>query len=219
MHFKKFFSLVFIFYVLIISSHCSLVDARNKNFAKQVLSTSNGRINEVFFVPGDNVKKLLLSLIDNEKNSILLAQFRITDKDIAQALCDAHKRGVRLKCITDYSCCVDKYQKLTMLQERKIPIAAYKKSFSIMHHKFFIFGRNIGNKPLLWTGSANGSRAGTTRNQENVIITNNKRLIDKFRERFGILWQEIKEKSKKELLAIQKQKRTLVLFLLRGVKK
>ncbi len=215
MHFKKFFSLIFIFYVLIFSREQYGDYKFDAQFAKKELTTKTGYINEAFFVPGDNVKKLLLSLIDNEKSSILFAQFLITDKDIAQALCDARKRNVWVKGITDYSGYVGKYQKIFMLEEKKIPIAAYKKAFSIMHHKFYVFGRNIGNKPLLWTGSANGSRAGTTRNQENVIITNNKRLIDKFRARFRSLWQEIKEKSKKELPVIQKQ----VLVVLRCIKK
>ncbi len=205
MHFKKFFSLIFIFYVLIFSREQYGAYKFDAQFAKKELTTKTGYINEAFFVPNDKVKKLLLSLIDNEKSSILLAQYRITDPDLAQALCDAHKRGVKVNCITDHSCSVDKYQKLFMLQERKIPIAVYKKSFSIMHHKFFVFGRNIGNTPLLWTGSANGSRAGTTRNQENVIITNNKQLIGKFVERFRNLWQEIKNQGKKELPVIQKQ--------------
>lgn len=206
---SKFFSLVFVFYLFSIASDSLSVYKFDPRFAQNTFANSR-YINDAFFVPDDKVKKLLLSLIDNERSSILFAQFRITDGDLAQALCQARERGVVIRCITDDSCVDDKYNKLALLRNKRIPIAVYERS-GIMHNKFFIFGNNVARKPLLWTGSANASRAGTTRNQENVIVTESKRLIRTYREKFRALWHEIKNKGKKESPVTHKQ----VLILLR----
>jgi phosphatidylserine/phosphatidylglycerophosphate/cardiolipin synthase-like enzyme len=206
---SKRYSFVFIIYLLSIVPPSFAAYKFDLQFAQHVLGS--GYISEAFFVPNDKVKKLLLSLIDNERSSILLAQYRITDIDIAKALCAARQRGVLIRCITDQSCADEQYNKLAALQKSKVPIALYQRS-GIMHNKFYIFGNNISHKPLLWTGSANGSRAGTTRNQENVVVTENRKLIKQFREKFISLWHEI-QKGKKDLPVTQKQ--VLSVFLVR----
>ena len=60
-------------------------------------------IDSFFFTPDEayTLKQILVGLIDAEKTMIQLALFRLTDHDIAQALIDAHKRGVAIELIID----------------------------------------------------------------------------------------------------------------------
>jgi phosphatidylserine/phosphatidylglycerophosphate/cardiolipin synthase-like enzyme len=138
----------------------------------------------VFFVPTDPVKKILLGLIYNEKKSIRAAQFRITDKDLEKALEEAHNRGVEVSLVTDQSCLQERSEKVSVLHTCGIDVRIYAKPFSIMHHKYWIFGENFFNAPLLMFGSANGSQGGLTRNHENVIVTGALEIIESYRKNF-----------------------------------
>lgn len=152
-------------------------------------------IQKIFFVPDEKIKDILLGLIHNEKLFIRTAQFRISDKDIAQALIDAHKRNIKVEIIVDGDAPTEPWQKCTLLQKHGISMHKYVKSHSIMHNKFWIFGKNFHNKSLLLTGSSNATRAGTTQNQENVIITEFQPWINRCTQKFFTLWKETAKKE------------------------
>src|SRR5690242_7863399 len=54
-----------------------------------------------FFSPDDDVRAELLNHIAQEKESIVIATFLLTDGEIAQALVDACKRGVKVEIVAD----------------------------------------------------------------------------------------------------------------------
>lgn len=60
----------------------------------------------------------------------------------------------------------------------------------VMHHKFCIFGKNKDEKSLLWTGSFNLTFFGNTRNQENVVLTDDTDTIRLFQEQFDLIKRE-----------------------------
>ncbi|MEX0940238.1 MAG: phospholipase D-like domain-containing protein [Candidatus Babeliales bacterium] len=157
-------------------------------FARQSIFT-NGRILSVFFVPDDKVKNILLGLINNEKKYIFTAQYRLNDKDVVQALIEAHKRGVRLYIIVDSSALEDRFHKVKIVHAEGIPVHVYT-GYTIMHNKFFIFGQNFEHKAITWTGSANVTYAGLARNQENVFITESQFVIEKYKNKFTTLWNQ-----------------------------
>jgi phosphatidylserine/phosphatidylglycerophosphate/cardiolipin synthase-like enzyme len=49
-----------------------------------------------------------------------------------------------------------------------------------MHHKFA-----IADQDLLLTGSYNWTRSAATENDENIVVTNNPRLVRSFAGKFG----------------------------------
>jgi phosphatidylserine/phosphatidylglycerophosphate/cardiolipin synthase-like enzyme len=61
-----------------------------------------------------------------------------------------------------------------------------------MHHKFVIFGNNIGGKSLLWTGSYNFTKSATMNNQENVLVLDEIHLIEKYGRQFELIKQRTK---------------------------
>ena len=73
------------------------------------------------FSPDDKPASTLIKLINNAKKSIHVAVYCLTDKKIAQALIDAHARGVEVKLVLD-PMSADRYGKAAMLAEAKVPV-------------------------------------------------------------------------------------------------
>lgn len=157
----------------------------------------DGCIKRVLFSPDDQIQKILLHLIGVEKESIRLTAYSFTDGQVAQALMDAHDRGVNVQIIADPGCMLDRFGKIPLLKEHEIMVFVYnpdhlskdKKTLvsSIMHNKFIIFGKNISGKSIIWTGSFNWTKAAHKRNQENVVILDDKHCVDKYLQQFEIL--------------------------------
>jgi cardiolipin hydrolase len=161
-------------------------------FVRRTFARDGENIQRAFFVPHDEVKKLLIGFIHTEKESIKAALFRLTDKDIAQALLAAHKRGVRVAVITDQGCLFERAEKIRLLMKEHIPVYIFGDRFNaLMHNKFFIFEKNLRDEPLLWTGSVNATVSGTTKNRENVLVTNNVQVIQQYTAEFEALVKEI----------------------------
>lgn len=73
----------------------------------------------VLFSPYDKPTTYLINLIKQAKKSIYAATYMITDKEIAQALIQAHERGVDVRIITDIVS-TGKYGKADLLAENGI---------------------------------------------------------------------------------------------------
>ena len=83
-------------------------------------------------------------------------------------------------------------EKITELRNHDIPVYVYgEKFYSIMHNKFLVFGKNLGNKRIVWTGSANATISGTTRNEENVRVDDRFEIVKLYDEKFDRLKKKI----------------------------
>lgn len=156
----------------------------------------NGRIKQVFFAPDDRIQKLLLYLINQEQKSIHIAAFSFTDGDYAQALIAAFDRGIVVEVVVDPVALNDKFNKIELLQEHKVPVYIYnpyytnkKKSLitSLQHNKFLIFGKNFTGKQVVLTGSLNLTKSAHQRNQENVIVFDDEALVTKYVAQHDVL--------------------------------
>lgn len=158
----------------------------------QQSSASHAR---VLFSPDDDIAHELITLINEEKKSIRVAIFTFTDSEIAQALIDAVKRGVKVEVVADTGYLRDQYSKIPLLQQHKVPVFTYnphykngkqkkKEHLSIMHHKFIIFEQNKDNQSVVVSGSYNLTRAARLRNQEHVVISDDGAVITRFEHQF-----------------------------------
>ena len=151
---------------------------------------------QVFFTPGDDITALCIAMIEAEQKSICGAVYMFTDKKIAQAIVNAHQRGVHIQMILDQismvSCGKGKF-----LQEHGVPVFVHRTegfnpyTMALMHHKFFIFGCNKDDKPLLWTGSWNCTLRATQHNDENVIVLDDQQVIGQYQECFTRLQERL----------------------------
>jgi phosphatidylserine/phosphatidylglycerophosphate/cardiolipin synthase-like enzyme len=157
------------------------------------------RVHErVLFSPDDDIAHELLTLINHEKKAIRVAIFTFTDKRIAQALIDAHARGVCVEVVADTAYLRDQYSKIPLLQQHNIPVFTYnphyksarskkKEQLGIMHHKFIIFEQNNANETVIVFGSYNLTRSANLYNQEHLVISNNQEVIMPFKHQFELL--------------------------------
>lgn len=178
-----------------------------------LLACVDGHFKKAFFSPDDDLETILIQLINAEQQSIKIAVFSFTNGDIANALLAAHKRGIEVEIITDISCLKDKFNKIDLLKKGGIKIFIYNPRNTtmlnnIMHNKFVLFSKNVNGKALLWTGSFNFTKSARINNQENVIIIDEKNLIERYQNQYALLKQRLKGKETTKL-ASKKNSRTL----------
>ena len=149
---------------------------------------------EVYFTPRDDIKAQLIQLIKDERTSIHAAMYMMTDKSIAQALIEAYVRGVKIYMILDQISMGEKYGKGLFLKDNGIIVAVHHAQslnlycMPIMHHKFFIFGFNSRmQKSLAWTGSFNCTASASRLHDENVIVSDDAKVIAQYKECFKSL--------------------------------
>jgi phosphatidylserine/phosphatidylglycerophosphate/cardiolipin synthase-like enzyme len=143
---------------------------------------------EAYFSPDDHPADRLIQIIKESKRKIYAAVYMFTDALIAQALIDAKKRGVDVKMIVDHATVDYEYGKGAFLKKNGIDVyvfytAGKKAQFgtALMHNKFALIDEK------LWTGSFNWTRSANQRNQENVILTTNKKVYARFEKQFDVL--------------------------------
>ncbi len=146
---------------------------------------------EVYFTPRDDIKFHLIQLIQEERTSIHAAVYMMTDKAIAQALVEAYVRGVKIYMVLDQISMGEKYGKGIFLKDHGVMITVHQPSFTslycapIMHHKFFVFGFNTRMQTsLAWTGSFNCTASASRLHDENVIVTDDAKVIFAYKECF-----------------------------------
>ncbi|TET06372.1 DUF1669 domain-containing protein [Candidatus Dependentiae bacterium] len=175
--------------------HTTFKQKQHQNSHKNLshLIASDGTIKQALFAPDDNIQDTIISLFESEQDAIKIAIFLFTNADIANALAKVADSGIPIELITDSYALHDPFNKIKQLHEHGVHIFIYKpirsKSFigDKMHNKFILFGKNIHDKPLLWTGSLNLTKSASKNNRENVIVIDDALLIEKFNQQFNQL--------------------------------
>ena len=162
--------------------------------------THEAGVHRVFFSSDDDLQQALITLIANEKESLKMAIFMITTKEIINALIAAHERGVKVTVLTDNMCVRDRWSKIDLLKKAGITVYEYvpekaqnRLMNDLMHNKFVIFADTLDHTPLVWTGSFNFTRSAQLCNQENAVILNDAAAVAKFTQQF----KRLKKRSKR----------------------
>ncbi len=130
----------------------------------------------------------LIKMINSAEKSIHIAAFEFNLDVIAEALIEAHNRGVEVVWITDNEYGLeededDGHGQFHMMQEAGIEVLSDSRS-GLMHNKFIIF-----DNETVWTGSMNITVNGTFRNNNNVLILHIPDMAAKYEREF----QEMRE--------------------------
>jgi len=170
---------------------------------------------EVLFFPSQENEAKIIEYLKSAKKSIYVCVFTITNERLCTALLEAHLRGVDVKMITDDEE-IKMISNIRDLSEEGISIRTDDAKNALMHNKFVIIDGHI-----LMTGSYNWTVRATKANQENVVVIENKYLVDTFTQEFNKLWKQftpqifegIKGKAKKKtrlyhkyMTALEKQR-------------
>ena len=141
-------------------------------------------IAEALFSPGHDCRNRIQKLLREAKTSIHICVFTITDDRVTDCIVDAHARGVQVRVISDNDKAHDPGSDLHRMRRADLQVA-FDRTPDHMHHKFAVFDNR-----LLVSGSYNWTRSASDRNEENIIVTSDERLVQKFARRFESLWKE-----------------------------
>jgi phosphatidylserine/phosphatidylglycerophosphate/cardiolipin synthase-like enzyme len=106
----------------------------------------------------------ILSQVNQAKTEILIQAYSFTSKPIAQALIEAHQRGVKISVILDKANRSKHFSAATFLKNMGIPVFI-DDNHAIAHNKIMII-----DKRVVITGSFNFTEASEIKNAENLLI-------------------------------------------------
>lgn len=141
----------------------------------------------VAFSPGYKCLHEIMYVLKNARNTIDICVFTISDDRIFEVMADAHKRGIKIRVITDNDKQFDLGSDIDKMKAIGIPVKI-DCSTGHMHHKFAV----VDNEVLL-TGSYNWTRSAAFKNYENVMSLKHKRTVSRFSKQFEELWEKMDE--------------------------
>lgn len=137
-----------------------------------------------FFAPGDDCLRRLRELCLGAKRTIDVCVYTIADDRLCDALLDAHRRGVAVRILSDDHKVHDAGSDVLRLRDRGLDVRLDDTAFH-MHHKFALFdGQRLASGSFNWTRSASEG------NEENLVVTDDLRLVRAFAAHFEGLWQK-----------------------------
>ena len=150
---------------------------------------------EVYFSEvgaGENrysLEKQLVTRLGDAASRIDAALYHLKSAPIADALIEAHRRGVLVRVVTE----TDYVEETAVrrLQDVDIPVVDDNGREGFMHHKFIVI-----DERYVWTGSYNTTYNGAYRNNNNVIFIDSVPLAYNFTQEFRELFFQMRaEKS------------------------
>lgn len=135
---------------------------------------------QVFFTPGTDCEKNIISKI-NKASTVDVAVYSISNQDIVNSMIAAHKRGAKIRVITDRTQAKVKGSLVDTIKSAGIPVVTNKKH-KIEHNKFAIFD----NKYIV-TGSYNWTTNASKYNSENCNFF--EYSGKEYSNRFEYLWK------------------------------
>jgi len=137
---------------------------------------------EVYFSLYDNPQKAIIKNINQAEAFINIAMYIFTDREIALPLAKAQERGVKVRVYLDQDQVDDQYSQSRFLVQKGIKVRISTNNYT-MHNKFVI----IDNRILL-TGSYNWTFSANNRNDENLMVIDDPKIIEIFQNQFEKLW-------------------------------
>jgi phosphatidylserine/phosphatidylglycerophosphate/cardiolipin synthase-like enzyme len=128
---------------------------------------------EVYFAPGSEPIEAIVRELNSAKKTVHLQAYSFTSTDVAKALTDAEKRGVKVVAILDRSNRTKNYSAADFLVHENVE--TYIDSMHpISHNKIIIIDDSV-----VLTGSVNFTKA-SEKNAENLLVIRDADLAKKY---------------------------------------
>lgn len=140
-----------------------------------------------FLGPSPTMEKAVVAFISSASKTLDVCVYDLNLPEFAQAMLDAHKRGVKVRVIVSEENAAKAYAVADQLKEMEklgILTLAHNRS-GLMHNKFM-----IADGERVWTGSYNLTRNCSRFNDNHAIVLESAELA----ENYEMEWQEIFEK-------------------------
>lgn len=140
----------------------------------------------VYFSPRGGATEAITRELDSAKKTVLVQAYTITSMQIAKALTEAHKRGIKVDVILDKSQQTAHFSSATHLFNEGIPVRIDTRHAK-NHNKVMIIDSEI-----VITGSFNFTKAAEENNAENLLIIRDKEIAEIYEKN----WKEHAAHSK-----------------------
>jgi phosphatidylserine/phosphatidylglycerophosphate/cardiolipin synthase-like enzyme len=135
---------------------------------------------KVYFTPGPDCENNIISRLSNAK-TIDIAVYSITNENIVNAIIAAHKRGAKVRVMTDKVQAAGRHSRVKELIDAGVPVR-FNVGHRLMHNKFAIFdGREMKTGSFNWTHSA------THKNSEDCMFFRQEGSV--YSDRYEYLWK------------------------------
>ncbi len=158
------------------------------NFSEQVQTVADTSESPVtaFFSPKGGIEQQILTSIGSAAETIEMAAYAFTNENIAKALIDAVKRGVKVSLVMDKSQTKGPQASLhDELEKAGTAIRLISPPGGIMHDKFII----VDGKNVEW-GSYNYTGRAEDMNFENATFLSNGNLAQKYHSDFVSIYNQ-----------------------------
>jgi phosphatidylserine/phosphatidylglycerophosphate/cardiolipin synthase-like enzyme len=172
---------------------------------------------DIWFSPGTrhfNINKKIIELIESAQNNIKILIWQANDKGIAQSLLRQAYNGIDIKIIADDANLLNKdsifnnlipysnsselnleissdlWRTVNLFNQIPLEIIGVDFFNSFLHHHTLII-----DDELVVFGTNNWTMMGSLINDENIIISNNKNIVQNFIENFNHHYQELRNKK------------------------
>lgn len=136
----------------------------------------------VAFSPGEDCLEAIRDEFARARRKVDVCVFTITDDRIRAAMLDARRRGVVIRVISDNDKAMDEGSDIEPLRRAGVEVRV-DQTEAHMHHKFALY-----DDARLLSGSYNWTRSAANYNQENLIVTADRTIVERFRAEFERLW-------------------------------
>ncbi|XP_038275093.1 mitochondrial cardiolipin hydrolase [Dermochelys coriacea] len=133
---------------------------------------------------GDSPLARLLRRLLSARRSLELCLFAFSSPPLGRAVQLLHRRGVRVRLVTDSGSMGLTGSQIGRLRQAGIQVRHDQES-GYMHHKFAIV-----DKKMLITGSLNWTTQAIQSNRENVLIVEDAEYVEPFLAEFERMWEE-----------------------------
>jgi phosphatidylserine/phosphatidylglycerophosphate/cardiolipin synthase-like enzyme len=138
-----------------------------------------------WFSPQQNCPGKIRELIAAVRKTLDICVFTITDDRLTASVIEAHRRGVKVRIITDNDKAADLGSDADRLRQCGIRLRIDRTQYH-MHHKFAVF-----DNALLLNGSYNWTRGAAEQNEENFLVLSHQPLVERYQQEFNSLWNSL----------------------------
>lgn len=138
---------------------------------------------EVFFTPSQDCEDRIVGAFDSTKGEAVAAVYSINNERIVKAILAAHKRGVKVRILTDALQAAGASSKVLSLKAAGVELRVHSKH-KIEHNKFAWFDGKVAVN-----GSFNWTEPASRENSENCVFFSESNILTAYKSRFEKLWE------------------------------
>lgn len=158
---------------------------QDSDSATQALSRAE--VLGLYFTPPADVASAVIDVINQSTSEILVQAYGFTHNGIAQALVNAHLRGVRIKVLLDQKSETTNRYVVDLFVSNKVGLR-FDGLHAIAHNKVMIVDEQI-----VITGSFNFTNSAQTRNAENLLVLRSNDLARHYKDNWMEHWKHSRD--------------------------